>query len=221
MRILHHFDNDMETEWQLVFHELATDACRRRGRFGLWLLWCRVLVDLGASSPREHFARWTKRGGGTAVDIRTVLARRLTSDETDRRWGRALVLVMAFLIPIPIVRKFATMHLTTTQWMLGGMATGLLTLQISSYGLLLSLKMGSRWSRLRHNVFQIAIYTTLGLAFILGVWRLRSITTSEFEFMLGFSLLSDVVMGAMSLGTFLGIIRSTKAKHDEPTIVKE
>ena len=209
-------------EMALVFRELAMRAWQRDGAMGLWLLWCRALIDLVRSSPREHVAQWFGRNGGTSMDVRTMLTRHLTSDETDRHWGRVLTFISSVVIPLPIVRKCMMMQLTPAQWIIAGLATGLLTLQIMSFGLLFSLRMGKAWSRLRHDFYQCAIYVILGLAFILGIWKLRSVTTSEFEFNVGFDLLCNVVMGAMFLGTFLGIIKSSaKPQDDNPVTVKD
>jgi hypothetical protein len=209
------FRQEYGDEMTLVFRELAVDAWRRRGRIGLWLIWLRVLGDLLRSSPREHVAQWTRQDGGTAVKIKTLLGRQLTTDETDRRWGQIVVFVMAILIPIPALHKWTTLHLTATQWTLGSVAIALLSVQICSYGLLFSIRSAMGWSRLRHDVYQIMIYMIVGPAMVLGIWRLRSMAASEFEFMLGFVLLADAAIGATFFGSLLGMIRSSKANRDQ------
>ena len=48
-----------EMNW--VFRDLAAEAWRRRGRFGLLALWFRVMLDLARSVPREHLAAIQRR----------------------------------------------------------------------------------------------------------------------------------------------------------------
>jgi hypothetical protein len=48
-------------EMSLVFRELASDAYRRRGSFGISLMWCRILGDLLRTVPREHGAVLSRR----------------------------------------------------------------------------------------------------------------------------------------------------------------
>jgi hypothetical protein len=66
------FREKFASEMILLFHELATEAIRRRGRFGLFLFWCRVLGDLLRTAPQElGSALWGRFIMKTA--IRTVL----------------------------------------------------------------------------------------------------------------------------------------------------
>ena len=55
------FRNKYGSEMMLVFRELASDALRRRGRLGLFLIWCRVLGDLLRTVPQEHGAVLSRR----------------------------------------------------------------------------------------------------------------------------------------------------------------
>ncbi len=152
------------------------------------------------------------------TSVKTLFTRPITSDKADRRWGRILVFVVGFSLPIPFLRKLIVMHLTATQWMFSGLAVSTLILEVISYGLLFSLDQPTGWSRFRTNVYQIILYLIFGLVFVLGTWKLLSAAPSEIEVSLGFILLADVIMGGTFVGTLFGIVRSSKAQQDKSAI---
>ena len=55
------FRKEYGDELVLLFRDLAAQAWRRRGRFGLLAVWLHVLADLARTVPREHLAAIPRR----------------------------------------------------------------------------------------------------------------------------------------------------------------
>jgi hypothetical protein len=214
------FRKEYEEEMVLVFRDLLGDASRR-GRMELALTWFRVLVDLVRTASQERVRAWqSSKRGGTAVEIQSMLTRRLTSHNADCRMGQIFVFAMSLLIPFLIIKKFTSMPLTEGQMLLGILIAAALSLQMIGFGLLLPLDKPADRSWSLAVAGQIVAYALPILLFILGVWQVSRMTMSEYEFMLALLLMLHVTMACILIVTIGIIVRAARPEPVKPERTK-
>jgi hypothetical protein len=212
------FRNQYADEMTRVFGELLADARRQRGTIGLVTTWFRVLGDLLWSAPREHVRAWKNLDGGTAVNIKSLLTREVSSDEADCRLGQVVTYGVSLLVLVLGIGKFTSMRLTEPQLVFGILLVVALALQCVGMGMLVPISKWKNRSKYYISAGQIAACAVPVLALVPGVWTLGSMGVTEYEFMFGLLLMFVVMASLVLIASILPLVDAHRAEQRQQMI---
>jgi len=122
----------------------------------------------------------------------------------------------SLLLPIPFIYKFASLNLTAAQWLFGILVIVALMLQMITFGLVFPLlDKPTGHSRFYMTIGQIVINTCSALVFVLGIWTLKWIVTSEYDLLFSITLLLEVMLSGMFIAGILPILQAARRERQE------
>lgn len=201
------FRKEYADEMVLVFRDMATEAWQRQGHIGLLLLWFRVLGDFLWTVPKEHLRAHNAPEGGVAMEIRSLLMRKIVPDP-GFCWLLIVSVPPMLLSECCIIGKLMSMNLTSSQLVLGLLLAAALGLHL--IGLLLLTPLTGRTDCPKHHatIGQVVLY---GIALVLlvgGIRMLGSIPATEYELILGLLVLFELMVTLMGIAQILPFLQN-------------